>query len=363
MTTPSLQACALELDSVSIRYENTTVVRDVSFVVGEGEFVTLLGPSGSGKTSLLRAIAGFVKPATGRVLLGGEVINDTPPYGRDVGMVFQSYALFPHMTVRRNLEFGLQMNHVPRAEREARVADTLEYVRLSGFEERYPDELSGGQQQRVAIARALAIQPRILLLDEPMSNLDARLRSHMRGELMDILERIGVTTVAVTHNQEEALSMSDRVIVMAAGEIRQIGTPSEIYEQPADSFVADFVGDANIVRGQVIERNGRCTQVMTEWGFPVRVDCHHGDRGDAVVLLLRPELVEIAPGPRDGHNAIEATVAQVAYMGGHLEIRCAAGPAQLLVKGRGGADRVAPSVGDTVTLVWDPAGMVLLAER
>lgn len=359
---PRADPYTLELDSVSIQYDDVTVVRNASFSVSEGEFVTLLGPSGSGKTSLLRTIAGFVKPATGRVLLGGEVINDIPPYGRDVGMVFQSYALFPHMSVRKNLEFGLQMNHVPREERERRVSEALEYVRLTGYEERYPDELSGGQQQRVAIARSLAIQPRVLLLDEPMSNLDARLRSQMRGELMDILDRIGVTTVAVTHNQEEALSMSDRVIVMSVGEIRQIGTPVQIYEQPADSFVADFVGDANIIRGQVVEHNGSSACIEIAGGIHVYAAGDYGQRGEAVALLLRPENVEIASGPRDGHNAIEATISQIGYMGGHQEIRCIAGDAQFLVKGRDFSSDRTPVVGDSVTLVWHPTGTVRLLE-
>jgi len=240
----------LEIQDVDIRYGDTSVVASASFDVRQGEFVTLLGPSGSGKTSLLRAIAGFVPISAGHIRLRGESQEKVPPYQRDVGLVFQNYGLFPHMTVEGNLSFGPRMMRVPAGEIEVRVAEALAQVRLERLRARYPHELSGGQQQRVAIARALAMRPSLLLLDEPMSNLDARLRSEMRVELLVLLKRLGTTAVAVTHNQEEALGMSDRIVVMAEGGIRQVGTPADIYLQPADSFVANFVGDANVVEAQ-----------------------------------------------------------------------------------------------------------------
>jgi spermidine/putrescine ABC transporter ATP-binding subunit len=353
-------AAVLQLRSVSIRYGETIVVRDVSFEVQEGEFVTLLGPSGSGKTSILRVIAGFVQPSAGELYLQGERINSVPAYARDVGMVFQSYALFPHMTVRRNLEFGLQMNRVPRHEREQRVAESLEYVRLTGFESRYPHELSGGQQQRVAVARALAIRPRLLLLDEPMSNLDARLRASMRLELRAILDGIGITTISVTHNQEEALSMSDRVVVLTNGEIKQIGTPAEIYRTPTDAFVANFIGDANVVEGEVVGQIGGLTCIRTDWGQEIQVNGQLCADDKTVVLLIRPEVIHLTQEPIPEYNSTRAVLSQVAYMGAFLEYRFTVGAREFIVKQPARDDESIPNVGEQMMLCWSPSSMVRL---
>ena len=230
----------LSIQDVAIHYGGVNALHPSSFDVYEGEFVTLLGPSGSGKTSLLRAIAGFLEPTSGVITLRGKVLGKVPPHLRNIGFVFQNYALFPHMSVYDNIAFGLKQRRIEKIQMEERIFEVMRYVRLEGLGKRRTFELSGGQQQRVAIARALAIRPDVLLLDEPMSNLDAQLRMSMQSELRGMLRDTGVTAIYVTHNQEEALSMSDRVVVMANGEIRQVDVPSVIYEHPADIFVANF---------------------------------------------------------------------------------------------------------------------------
>jgi spermidine/putrescine ABC transporter ATP-binding subunit len=353
---------ALSLSNVSVRYDQLTVVSDVSFDVAAGEFVTLLGPSGSGKTSLLRVIAGFMRPSAGEVRLLGQPINEVPPYLRGIGMVFQNYALFPHMTVAENLRFGLRMQRVSKAERERRVEEALAYVRLQEYGGRYPHELSGGQQQRVAIARALAIHPPVLLLDEPMSNLDARLRAEMRYELIDILERTGITALSVTHNQEEALSMSDRIVVMADGRIRQVGTPREIYDSPTDPFVADFIGDANVLPCQVVGQHDDGFTIC-RMGFGLTVHCATtGARPGAAVLLIRPEEIELSQAS-DEAGVLRGTVTKVAYMGAFQEYRVRIGDAELLIKKPLGRTGRAYAAGEAVALSWQPNAAVLLAGR
>jgi ABC-type Fe3+/spermidine/putrescine transport system ATPase subunit len=359
-------APVLELDGVGIRYGRTQVVSDASFQVAAGEFVTLLGPSGSGKTSLLRAIAGFVTPAAGQVRLHGVRMDNVPAYERDIGMVFQNYALFPHMTVAQNLSFGPRMTRTPKKEIEARVAETLAQVRLSEYRDRYPHELSGGQQQRVAIARALAIRPSVLLLDEPMSNLDARLRAQMRVDLIALLKGLGVTAVSVTHNQEEALAMSDRIIVMAEGKVRQIGSPGDIYRNPADPFVADFVGDANVIRAKFAANEGDLARFETEWGQAIHALAASPLISSAALLLIRPESISIvrtAQGARgEGTNRVCGKVSHRAYMGAFVEIRIAAGSQDFLVKQPVGPGYAELAVGDTVEMHWDPATVVALRQ-
>ncbi|HEY9523172.1 MAG TPA: ABC transporter ATP-binding protein, partial [Thermopolyspora sp.] len=328
-------APVLELRQIDIRYGGNLVVSDASFDVHEGEFITLLGPSGSGKTSLLRTIAGFVQSSAGQVLLRGVSMDGVPPYERDIGMVFQNYALFPHMTIAENLSFGPRMMKIARQEIDARIAEALAHVRLERYTDRYPHELSGGQQQRVAIARALAMRPSLLLLDEPMSNLDARLRAEMRVELAALLKRLGMTAVAVTHNQEEALAMSDRIVVMAEGGIRQVGTPSDIYLRPADSFVANFVGDANVLEashvgftasGQLLFRTPDGETIT------VAADSPEGPRANR--LLVRPEAITLcneadAAGGEPGTNRLRGRLVSTAYMGAFTELRAAVGSQEL----------------------------------
>ncbi|WP_397475855.1 ABC transporter ATP-binding protein [Pusillimonas sp.] len=356
----------LEVREVDIRYGKNLVVSQASFTVAEGEFVTLLGPSGSGKTSLLRTIAGFMPISAGSITLQGKPMEAVPPYQRDVGLVFQNYGLFPHMTVAGNLSFGPRMKKVPAVQIEEIVADALAQVRLEGLGDRYPHELSGGQQQRVAIARALAMRPSLLLLDEPMSNLDARLRAEMRVELVALLRRLGMTAVAVTHNQEEALGMSDRIVVMAEGGIRQVGTPSDIYLRPADSFVADFVGDANVIdvehvgytpEGQSLYRSG--PEVL------IRGAQNGMKSGASARLLIRPELIEVKgaepddPGS-DSTVGLRGQVVSTAYMGSFTEVRAKVGSQEFLAKLPAGPCSPSIVVGQQVFMRWAPEAVKVL---
>ncbi len=246
MTKPA-RAVAIEIAGVNLSYGATHVLKDVALSIRPGEFFAFLGPSGCGKTTLLRLIAGFAQAQTGKVLLDGQDVAPLPPWKRDVGMVFQSYALWPHMTVAKNVAFGLEERRLPRAEIDRRVAQALELVGLSAYAERRPAQLSGGQQQRVAVARTIAIEPKVLLLDEPLSNLDAKMRVSVRRELRSLQQRLGLTTIFVTHDQEEANTICDRIAVMDAGTVQQVGTPMELYENPSNLFVANFLGSANIL--------------------------------------------------------------------------------------------------------------------
>jgi len=239
----------VEFQNIALAFGKTQVLRDIDLAIEPGEFFALLGPSGSGKSTLLRVIAGFARPQSGRVLVDGSDIGNVPPWQRDIGMVFQNYALWPHMTVRANVAFGLEERRLPRDAIERKVAAALELVGLQEFAARRPSQLSGGQQQRVALARTIAIEPKVLLLDEPLSNLDAKLRVHMRTELLALQRKLGVTTIFVTHDQEEALSISDRVAVLDAGVIQQVGTPLELFDRPANRFIANFVGTVNMFAG------------------------------------------------------------------------------------------------------------------
>jgi iron(III) transport system ATP-binding protein len=249
-----MSAVAIDIKGVNLSYGATHVLKDIDLSIRPGELFAFLGPSGCGKTTLLRLIAGFAQAQTGQVLLDGRDVAALPPWKRDVGMVFQSYALWPHMTVAQNVAFGLEERRKPRAEITARVAKALELVGLSAYAQRRPAQLSGGQQQRVALARTIAIEPKVLLLDEPLSNLDARMRVSVRRDLRELQQRLGLTTIFVTHDQEEANTICDRIAVMEAGVIRQVGTPMELYERPANLFVASFLGSANILEAQAGQR-------------------------------------------------------------------------------------------------------------
>jgi ABC-type Fe3+/spermidine/putrescine transport system ATPase subunit len=289
----------LKLRNVTKRFGSVDAVVDVSLHVRAGEFVFLLGPSGSGKTTTLRMIAGFGHPTSGDIELAGESIAGVPPHRRDIGMVFQRYALFPHLTVWENTAFGLKMRGMPERERPGRVEETLAMVRLTGLEKRYPHELSGGQQQRVALARALAYRPARLLLDEPLANLDRRLRDEMRIELKRIQKEAGTTMLFVTHDQEEALTLGDRIAVMHDGRLEQVGTPAEVYYRPATRFVASFIGDMNFLRGSVVgpgaDPGGSAIRLAL--GGPVRTVAGSFDSGARLTACVRPEKVRLAaPG-------------------------------------------------------------------
>jgi putative spermidine/putrescine transport system ATP-binding protein len=302
------------LTGVRKAFGTTAALAGVDLNVYEGELLSLLGPSGCGKTTTLNVIAGFVVPDAGHVLIDGSDVTAEPAWRRGLGVVFQSYALFPHMTVADNIAFGLRERGVPRADAAARVAEALELVRLAGAGAKRPGQLSGGQQQRVALARALVIRPRVLLLDEPLAALDRKLREEMRTELREIQRAVGTTTVFVTHDQHEALGLSDRVAVMNAGRIEQLGTPEEIYERPATAFVADFVGASSVLAGRATAAGG-----VDVAGTPLSVRLGRSlTPGETVRLLVRPE--QIALGG-EGANALPARVVGVMYLGDHSEVR------------------------------------------
>jgi putative spermidine/putrescine transport system ATP-binding protein len=314
----------LVLTDVQKRFGEFVAVEGFNLSAQRGEFVSFLGPSGCGKTTTLRMIAGFEQPTAGSILLDGEDITDRPPNRRNVGMVFQSYALFPNMTVADNVGFGLKVRKRPADQIKKRVDELLELINLPEKGSRYPYQLSGGQQQRVALARALAFEPQVLLLDEPLSALDAKIRVALRGEIRSIQRQLGITTVYVTHDQEEALSLSDRVVVMSQGRVEQIGTPFEIYNFPATAFVASFVGTLNVLPGVVTDA-GRGE--MTIAGQPVRIaKSFEGSAGKPVTVALRPEMVSLG-GDANGANRLNGHVTDVSFLGSIVRIRVRLGDA------------------------------------
>ena len=303
----------VSLQNLGKSYGATTAVANFTLDIADGELVAFLGPSGCGKTTTLRMIAGFIEPTEGRVLFDGVDMTRFPPHRRNTGMVFQRYALFPHMTVSQNVSFGLEMHKVPAAERGRRVREALDMVRMASLGERYPRQLSGGQQQRVAIARALAIEPTVFLLDEPLSNLDAKLRLEVREEIRALQRRLGLTTIFVTHDQEEALAMSDRMAIMQDGVVRQVGTPDDLYERPESLFVADFLGKMNFFSGRMT----RPGEFETEAGPLLAVS---SDNISAIRVGVRPERIALSNEPGSG-NAMRVTVEAIAFLGPHVSVR------------------------------------------
>jgi iron(III) transport system ATP-binding protein len=297
--------------------ESVVAVDDVSLQVGEGEFVTLLGPSGCGKTTTLRMIAGFEFPTSGEIFLDGERINAVPPNRRPTTMVFQNYALFPHMTVVQNIEYGLKIHHVPGKAIKERVEEVMHLVGLGGLGGRSPTQLSGGQQQRVSLARSLIMEPKVLLLDEPLSNLDAKLRESTRIEIRNLQRRLGITSVYVTHDQEEAMTLSDRVVIMHEGRIQQIGTPPEIYAHPANHFVADFIGKANFLEARVEAVGSQNTAELDIYGTKLRVTAEQQQlvEGAKVIVVVRPESVDLEP-KREG--ALVGVIRESVYLGSEI---------------------------------------------
>lgn len=310
---------SLAVESLTKRFVSVVALDNVSLTIEPGEFVTLLGPSGCGKTTFLRLIAGLEKPEHGNIYLEGKCINDVPSNHREMAMVVQNYALFPHMRVFDNVAYGLRVRHVATEEVRKRVSEALELVRLSGFEQRYPSQLSGGQQQRCAVARALVIQPRVLLLDEALGALDRNLREEMQIELKQLQQRLGVTTLHVTHDQEEALGMSDRIVVLNQGRVEQFGTPLELYEYPQTEFVANFIGDANVFTAQVLgSRTDEGLVIRTQEGMEMTILATEANLspGDGIVIVVRPERMTIEnTRPEKKTNAFEGTVESVVYHG------------------------------------------------
>jgi iron(III) transport system ATP-binding protein len=352
----------IRLENVTKNFGATRAVDQVSLTIAAGELFFLLGPSGCGKTTLLRMLAGFVEPDAGAVYFDAQAMTGVPPRRRGTGMVFQSYALWPHRTVAGNVAYGLEVRGLARAEINRKVQDALKLVRLEGLEQRRPAQLSGGQQQRVALARALVIQPRVLLLDEPLSNLDARLRVEMREEIRRIHQETGLTMVYVTHDQKEALALADRIAIMHRGRLVQVGTPREVYTRPVSRFVADFIGDSNFLEGTVraVGPDGRAV-VSTPLGVLTGISANGlPGVGQTAVCSIRPEALAL-DGPADG-NRITATVERVAFLGEILYVHLRAdGQVPLLALGlQGGWHRWQP--GATVTLTVPPEQVVVLTE-
>jgi spermidine/putrescine ABC transporter ATP-binding subunit len=342
----------LELRRLSKWFGDFAAVDDLSLEIASGEFLTLLGASGSGKTTTLRMIAGFEPPTSGDILMAGQPIAALPPFKRDINTVFQHYALFPHMSVRDNIAYGLRMRRVPAAEREERVSRTLEMVKLEQLGARSPRQLSGGQQQRVALARALVNRPRVLLLDEPLGALDLKLRKEMQLELKHLQTHLGTTFVYVTHDQEEALTMSDRIVLMRQGRIAQIGTPRELYDRPASRYVADFIGDTNLLAGTVVESAGGVATLrvgdvtlrgLSDGAPPV---------GREAWLTVRPEAIRLIDGPAApaAQNTVTGTVTDAVYAGSALRVHVTLPGGQRLVASVP-SGTIAPA-GEAVTLSW-----------
>ena len=359
VTTRSIGS-SITLREVEKRYGNFLAADHISLDIRPGEFITLLGPSGSGKTTLLNLVAGFQSPDGGSIAVDGAPIDHVPTHRRGFGMVFQSYALFPNMTVSQNVAFPLRMEGMDRGEAERRVAETLQMMRLSDHAAKLPSQMSGGQQQRVAIARAIVRRPKIVLMDEPLSALDRRLRESIQIEIRDLHRTIGSTILFVTHDQGEALTMSDRIAVMDAGRIVQIGTPTEIYRHPETKFVASFVGESNLVEAEIVQRRGGTMSLRTRSGYVFEADAGHGVEVGRAIVLVRPERVTIVDGPAP--NAMPITVTSALFLGEILRIegRSEAGET-ILIRCMDQAGRPLPNPGDRLNVAWGAADCWVLA--
>lgn len=343
------------LHDLTKTFGDISAVEKLNLDIRSGEFFSLLGPSGCGKTTTLRLIAGFEQPTAGRILFDDRDITFLPPHRRNTGMVFQNYALFPHMTVFENVAFGLQARRVPKADIRKRVRDALALVELSDFESRPATELSGGQQQRVALARAVVIEPGILLLDEPLSNLDAKLREETRGQILALQRRLAITTIYVTHDQEEALSLSDRIAVMHEGVCHQVGTPEEIYQRPRDRFVAAFVGNSNILEGTYVgQRNGLAEVALADdWRLRFHSETNGPlASGAPIALALKPEAVTFAKG--EAENSFEGEIHSISFSGATVEYGIEAHGRRLRARRLVGPEDFAQRVGDRVRLTVEP---------
>jgi len=364
---------SIRIQGVEKRFGAVRALQGVNLSVEPGELFTLLGPSGCGKTTLLRTVAGFYRQDAGDIFLGDELVNDTPAYKRDTGMVFQNYAVFPHMTVFENVAYGLRVRKVRKAQIEERVEEALKRVRLEGYGARTPDQLSGGQQQRVGLARAMAIVPRVLLLDEPLSNLDAKLRVEMRGEIRDIQKQMGITALYVTHDQEEALAISDRIAVVAGGEVQQVGEPWAIYKAPANLFVASFVGTMNLLEARILGAAGdgfiRLQAAGREILAPAPLkDC----AGEALTLVFRPEDVA-SPARASGggtaaaalasRNALEGRVSHASFLGAVATVDIDLGGASVVAEFHRPAAADILAAGSPLSVDLDPECLLLFDPR
>ncbi|MEO0818791.1 MAG: ABC transporter ATP-binding protein [Pseudomonadota bacterium] len=356
---------ALSLRGLSKHYGTLAAVDNIDLEIARGQFLTILGPSGGGKTTVLMAIAGFVEPSAGQILLDGDDITGLPPDKRKFGMVFQGYALFPHMTVADNLWFPLRVRGVSRAAAKPKVEAALELVQMGHLGRRYPTQLSGGQQQRVALARALVFEPDLLLLDEPLSALDKKLRSDLQWELKSLHQRLGTTFIYVTHDQDEALSMSDEIVIMRQGRIEQQGQPGALYERPATRFVADFLGKSNFIEGRAQEANGGRLAYEAGGLSLLQETAERPATGASVTVALRPEKIVIAPGdaPPAVENRVEGRITAVNYYGASFQFRVATEAlGDLLVAAPAWTCQVAQEPGTPVWLGWPPGASVLVRD-
>jgi putative spermidine/putrescine transport system ATP-binding protein len=355
------RSTTVRLNELNKRYGNQVAVDALSLTIEPGSMLALLGPSGCGKTTCLRMIAGLVQPTSGEIFIDGKQVTRIPVHKRNIGMLFQNYALFPHMSVAENVAFGLEARRIPRAETATRVADALQLVQLGGYENRLPAELSGGQQQRVALARCLVVEPALLLLDEPLGALDKSLRESMQVELRSLQRRLGITTIMVTHDQEEALTLADQVAIMRGGRLEQLGTPEEVYQAPASRFVAGFIGVSNFFRGRIDTREGSTARVSTISGAVLLVkDCPLGEA--EITVAVRPEAViveALSSASTDGLNSLIGTVEQVVYRGfvSHIYLRLDNGETLISIQSNrpGSEGGAPPNPGSRVRARWDPA--------
>ncbi len=355
------QKKGVRLDHISKIYQDPKTgkefyaVEDTTLDIEPGTFVTLLGPSGCGKTTTLRMIAGFESPDEGEIYLGGEAINSLTPNKRDTAMVFQSYALLPHYNVYDNVAYGLKIRKLPKEEIRERVMNILKLVEMEGMESRMTNQLSGGQQQRVALARALVLEPGVLLFDEPLSNLDAKLRVTMRTEIRKIQQKVGITAIYVTHDQSEAMSISDKIIIMSRGKVEQIGTPREIYYHPNSRFVADFIGEANFLDAEVVSADGERAKIRVA-GKELEVNNYaKASPGDTAALVIRPEAAALSD---DG--ILEGTVTLSTFMGAYQYYQMMVGDMEIQITDYNPVNRKIYQVGDTAYLMFDPCGVYIL---
>ncbi len=362
---------SVQIDQVYKDFGSTRAVDGISLTVEQGEFLTLLGPSGCGKTTTLRMIGGFEYPTAGQISIDGEIMGNRPPYRRPVNTVFQNYALFPHMTVGQNIGYGLEMAGVPKKERQRRVTGALELMRLPQVEDRKPSQLSGGQQQRIALARALVNRPQVLLLDEPLGALDLKLRKAMQFELKSLNREVGITFIYVTHDQDEALTMSDRIAVMNAGKILQLGDPREIYEFPRSRFVAGFIGETNMLRGTLDTNDGRFATIGIQTVGQIRAiageSAISGKPGTFVDVSVRPERMTLhrsgnLQGAHQGENRLDGTIVDVTYRGTHTQyiVRFADGQAATVHLQNSAVVGSGFSVGEAATVIFSPQSSAVL---